>query len=50
MSGERGNRSRTSVDARERSALAWAETVPDDEAAAIVFSEKELVDLALAIG
>lgn len=46
--------------ARERAALAWAETVtrvsetgiPDDafEAARAVFAEKELVDLTLAIG
>jgi alkylhydroperoxidase family enzyme len=45
---------------RERAALAWAETVtlvadtavPDAnfEAAAAVFSEKELVDLTIAIG
>jgi AhpD family alkylhydroperoxidase len=47
-------------DARERAALAWAETVtrvadtgvPDEEyeAAHAVFSEKELADLTLAIG
>ena len=47
-------------DARERAALAWAETVtrvadtavPDDEfmAASAVFSEKELADLTIAIG
>jgi AhpD family alkylhydroperoxidase len=47
-------------DARERGALAWAETVtrvadtavPDAEfeAASTVFSEKELVDLTIAIG
>jgi AhpD family alkylhydroperoxidase len=47
-------------DARERAALAWAETVtrvaetavPDEEyeAASAVFSEKELADLTLAIG
>jgi AhpD family alkylhydroperoxidase len=47
-------------DARERAALAWAETVtrvaetavPDEayEAARAVFSEKELVDLTIAIG
>ncbi|WP_394829592.1 carboxymuconolactone decarboxylase family protein [Pendulispora albinea] len=47
-------------DPRERAALAWAETVtrvaetaiPDEEyrAAAAVFSEKELVDLTMAIG
>ena len=47
-------------DARERAALAWAETVtrvaetgvPDDayQAARAVFSEKELVDLTIAIG
>jgi AhpD family alkylhydroperoxidase len=47
-------------DARERAALAWAETVtrvaetavPDAayEAARAVFSEKELVDLTIAIG
>ncbi|HTN98842.1 MAG TPA: carboxymuconolactone decarboxylase family protein, partial [Nordella sp.] len=46
--------------ARERAALAWAETVthvadtnvPDDafQAARAVFSEKELVDLTIAIG
>ncbi|WP_092127245.1 carboxymuconolactone decarboxylase family protein [Bradyrhizobium erythrophlei] len=47
-------------DAEERAALAWAETVtrvaetaiPDDayEAARAVFSEKQLVDLTIAIG
>jgi alkylhydroperoxidase family enzyme len=47
-------------DARERGALAWAETVtrvadttvPDAEfeAASTVFSEKELADLTIAIG
>ncbi|HYE50961.1 MAG TPA: carboxymuconolactone decarboxylase family protein [Azospirillaceae bacterium] len=47
-------------DARERAALAWAETVtrvadtgvPDADyaAAAAVFSEKELVDLTIAVG
>lgn len=47
-------------DARERAALAWAETVThvaqthvpqaDYEAAARVFGEKELADLTLAIG
>jgi len=47
-------------DARERAALAWAETVtrvadttvPDAEfdAASAVFSEKELVDLTIAVG
>jgi AhpD family alkylhydroperoxidase len=47
-------------DARERAALAWAETVtrvadtaiPDAEfeAASAVFSEKELADLTIAIG
>jgi AhpD family alkylhydroperoxidase len=47
-------------DARERAALAWAETVtrvadtavPDNEfvAASAVFSEKELADLTIAIG
>jgi AhpD family alkylhydroperoxidase len=47
-------------DARERAALAWAETVtrvadtavPDDEfeAASAVFSAKELTDLTIAIG
>jgi AhpD family alkylhydroperoxidase len=47
-------------DARERAALAWAETVtrvadtnvPDAEfhAAAAIFSEKELADLTIAIG
>jgi len=47
-------------DARERAALAWAETVtrvaetgvPDDafQAARAVFEEKELVDLTMAIG
>nr|WP_249137687.1 carboxymuconolactone decarboxylase family protein [Bradyrhizobium tropiciagri] len=47
-------------DADERAALAWAETVtrvaetaiPDDEyhAARAVFSEKQLVDLTIAIG
>ena len=47
-------------DSRERAALAWAETVtrvadttaPDTEfqAASAVFSEKELVDLTIAIG
>jgi AhpD family alkylhydroperoxidase len=47
-------------DARERAALAWAETVtrvaetavPDEayEAARTVFSEKELADLTIAIG
>jgi len=47
-------------DARERAALAWAESVtcvahtgvPDDayEAARAVFDEKELVDLTLAVG
>jgi AhpD family alkylhydroperoxidase len=47
-------------DARERAALAWAETVtrvaqtgvPEDEhqAAAAVFGEKELADLTIAIG
>lgn len=47
-------------DARERAGLAWAETVtrvaetaiPDDafEAARAVFTEKELVDLTIAIG
>jgi AhpD family alkylhydroperoxidase len=47
-------------DERERAALAWAETVtrvaetavPDEayEAARAVFSEKELVDLTIAIG
>ena len=47
-------------DARERTALAWAETVthvadttvPDNEfdAASAVFSEKELADLTIAIG
>jgi AhpD family alkylhydroperoxidase len=47
-------------DARERAALAWAETitlvadttVPDAEfeAASAVFSEKELTDLTIAIG
>src|SRR6202166_129596 len=47
-------------DSRERAALAWAETVtrvadtaiPDDEfeSASAVFSEKELVDLTIAIG
>ena len=47
-------------DARERAALAWAETVtrvadtgiPDEDysAAAAVFSEKELADLTIAIG
>jgi AhpD family alkylhydroperoxidase len=45
---------------RERTALAWAETVtlvartgvpdPDFQAAGAVFSEKELVDLTFAIG
>src|SRR6202035_4935917 len=48
------------LDARERAALAWAETVtrvadtavPDHEftAASAVFSEKELADLTIAIG
>ena len=47
-------------DAREKAALAWAETVtrvsetviPDEEfrAASAVFNEKELVDLTIAIG
>jgi AhpD family alkylhydroperoxidase len=47
-------------DTRERSALAWAETVTrvadtavpdaDFQAASAVFSEKELVDLTIAIG
>jgi AhpD family alkylhydroperoxidase len=47
-------------DARERAALAWSETVTnvahtgvpdaDFQAARAVFSEKELVDLAIAIG
>ena len=47
-------------DARERAALAWSETVtrvadtaiPDEEfqAASTTFSEKELVDLTIAIG
>ncbi len=47
-------------DARERAALAWAETVtlvaetaiPDEEFKAVstVFSEKEIVDLTIAIG
>ena len=47
-------------DARERAALAWAETVtrvadtgvPDEayQAARIVFEERELVDLTIAIG
>jgi AhpD family alkylhydroperoxidase len=47
-------------DKRERAGLAWAETVtrvaetaiPDEEydAARVVFSEKELVDLTIAIG
>ena len=47
-------------DARERAALAWAETVtrvaqtavPDEEyqAAAAVFSDKELADLTIAVG
>jgi AhpD family alkylhydroperoxidase len=47
-------------DEREQAALAWAETVtrvgetaiPDDayEAASAVFSEKEIVDLTIAIG
>jgi thioesterase domain-containing protein len=45
-------------DTRERSALAWAETVtrvadtavPDFKAASAVFSEKELADLTIAIG
>jgi AhpD family alkylhydroperoxidase len=47
-------------DARERAALAWAETVtrvadtavPDDayQAAAAVFGDKELADLTIAIG
>jgi AhpD family alkylhydroperoxidase len=47
-------------DTRERAALAWAETVTrvadtavpdaDFQAAAAVFSEKELVDLTIAIG
>jgi AhpD family alkylhydroperoxidase len=47
-------------DARERAALAWAETVtrisqthvPDEDykAAAAVFNEKELADLTIAIG
>ena len=47
-------------DARERAALAWAETVtlvaetgvPDDayQAARAVFEERELVDLTIAIG
>ncbi|MDB6046254.1 MAG: carboxymuconolactone decarboxylase family protein, partial [Gammaproteobacteria bacterium] len=47
-------------DTRERAALAWAETitrvadtaVPDSDfqAASAVFSEKELVDLTIAIG
>src|SRR6201985_2639293 len=47
-------------DARERAALAWAETVtrvadtavPDAEfqAASTVFSEKELTDLTIAVG
>jgi AhpD family alkylhydroperoxidase len=47
-------------DLRERAALAWAETVtrvaqtavPDEDyrAAAAVFTEKELVDLTIAIG
>jgi AhpD family alkylhydroperoxidase len=47
-------------DERERAALAWAETVtrvaetaiPDDEFQAIsaVFSEKEIVDLTIAVG
>jgi AhpD family alkylhydroperoxidase len=47
-------------DARERAALAWAETVtrvadtnvPDTEfhAASAIFSEKELADLTIAIG
>jgi alkylhydroperoxidase family enzyme len=47
-------------DARERAALAWAETVTkiaethapeaDYKAAAAVFGEKELTDLTIAIG
>ena len=47
-------------DTRERSALAWAETVTrvadtavpdaDFQAASAVFSEKELADLTIAIG
>ncbi len=47
-------------DARERAALAWAETVTrvadtavpeaDYQSASAVFSEKELVDLTIAIG
>ena len=47
-------------DARERAALAWAETVtlvaqtaiPDEEFQAVsaVFSEKEIVDLTITIG
>lgn len=50
----------TLFDAREQAALAWAETVtrvaetaiPDEDfaAASAVFSEKELVDLTIAIG
>ena len=54
------NDGRVVFDARERAALAWAETVtrvaetgaPDEayQAARAVFEERELVDLTIAIG